>query len=1159
MLVKKHPPALVPALLAGALLAACGDKPAGPAPLADVRALLGASQAASAVVAAKAAVASRPESAEARLLLGLGLLAAGEAAAAEIELNRALELGQPADDVLPALAQALLGQRKFDALGGPFAQRRPARADAAASFLTHLAEAQAIQGRRDEARRLVAEALQAQAQHPAARLLEARLNAADGQTEAAMQQLETLLASTPDDPDLWLFKADLLAAMRAPAEARTEALNRALAIRPDLADAHAGLIGMALAAGDLATAQARQQRLAQLLPRHTATLYFEAVLAEENGDLARMREIAQGLLRRAPQDTAVLMLAGRAALDAGAFGQATALLTQAARLAPRNAEPSRLLAQAFVRTGWPDKALAVLKPFTGADASDADALALAAQALQLRGDRSGAQAQLRRAMALRPDDAGLRLAWMLLQPGSVGDAAAMAPLQALAASGRTQDTLALVKAQLARRDFAAAARTLEQLSRQRPDWAVPDELRGHLALLQRDREAARGHFQRALDKQPGHFTALLALVQLDTAARQPESALRRLDGFLARQPRHLEALLAKAALLRERKAPQPEVQAVLAEAVRAHPHDPKAHLALIGALDAAQRPAEMLVAARAATAAIPDHVDLMDRLGVAQMANSELLQAETTFKRLAALQSDRAHPYVRLAEVQLMRAQPDNARHSLRMARQVEADDPDALRATAAMALRDGRLADAQQLAQEARTRWPAQTLGLLLEADVAAAGQQWPAAEQAYRAALALQPGAPEITQRLHDVLVAAERRDAARQLLDAWSADHPGDLALWQHLASDSLARRDWPEAEARYRQLLARAPNDVLVLNNLAMALASQNNPEAVALAEKAVALSAQQPQVLDTLARAYAASGQLAQAVDTQRRAVLQAPHDRALLLALAQLQLRAGEAEKARESFIQLTRIGLGTPLGAEAEQLRQALGLPAGAALQGNAAWQTTEADPARPRAAETGGAPRPGFAAWRERAEMLLTGLLALAGLGLAGLGARAAARPPFISVTRELALAVPPALLEAQLRDLRQWERCSTLPAFRRTATRQLAPASGPALQCRWQGPGDGGSVEVFPPELAGHVLVEQVFGSRPDAPRQLWDFELAAGPDGGTLLRCTARETAGFAQRLVQPLTGRERRIGRQLAQELAAWKAALQAAPATAATVPPAVPA
>lgn len=1142
----------MPALLLTALLAACGDRSADTPSLNQARELLGANQAASAVAAAKTAVDRQPGSGEARMLLGLGLLAQGEAGAAEIELNRALELGQSADDVLPALAQALLAQQKFDALSGPFAQRRPTRPDAAASFLTHLAEARAIQGRRAEARSLVAEALQAQPLHPAAQLLQARLTAADGQATAALAQVEAMLTRTADDPDLWLLKADLLASTGASADARTQALNQALSIRPDLAAAHAGLISLALAAGDLATAQARHRQLAQVLPRHTTTQYFEAVLAEESGDMVRTREIAQALLRRMPQDTAVLMLAGRSMLDAGAIGQATALLTRAAKLAPQNAEPSRLLAQTFVRTGWPDKALAVLKPFVGPEARDADALALAAQALRLKGDVAGAQAQLRRAMALRPDDAGLRLSWMLMQPGQAADPAALAPLQALAEGGRTRDALALAKAQMARRDFAAATRTLEQLSRQQPSWAAPDELRGHLALLQRNREAARGHFQHALDKKPDHFPAVLALVQLDIAARQPEAAQRRLDAFLTRLPQHLEAQLAKAALLRQRGAPTAEIQSVLADAVRAHPYDPKAHLALIDALESAQRPAEMLVAARAATAAIADHVDLMDRLGVAQMANSELLQAETTFKRLAALQLDRAHPYVRLAEVQLQRAQADHARESLHRARQVEPDDPDALRATAAMALRDGRLADARLLAQEARTRWPGQTLGLLLEADVAAAGQQWAAAEQAYRAALALQPGAPEITQRLHDVLLAAGQRPAAEQLLAAWTAAHPRDLSLWQHMASDSLARRDWPEAEARYRQLLARAPGDVLVLNNLAMALASQHKAEAVALAEKAATLAPQQPQVLDTLARAYAGSGQLAQAVDTQRRAVLLAPHDRGLLLSLAQLQLQAGEAENARASFIQLTRIGLGTPLSPEADQLRQTLGLPRGAALQGNVAWDGAEAV-SSPRAADAGAS------AWSERAETLAAALFALAGLAITGLGVRAATRFPVTSATRDQALALAPARVEALLRDLRHWAGWSTLPPFQSQATRQLATTGGPALQCRWQGQGRDGVVDVLPPDLSGHVLVEHVFGSHPEAPRQLWDFELAAGPQGGTALRCTVREPATFWQRLWHPLTRREQRLARTLEKELAAMKAAFERDEAAAAPVPHDTPA
>ncbi|MBP6898508.1 MAG: PEP-CTERM system TPR-repeat protein PrsT [Burkholderiaceae bacterium] len=1142
-------------ILALAALGGCGERPAD-ADADAVRAArptpAAAGPAASAVAAAKRAVDADPESAPARLQLGSALLANGDAAAAEIELNRARSLGQPADDVLPPLAEALLAQRKFDLLLGAFAQQLPSRPEAKASMLRHLAEAQAMRGDRAAARQLLARALEAQPRHLGARLLEARLSAADGQPQQALERLEVLLTEAADQPDLWLLKAEVLALLRAPEAPRKEALEQALALRPDMAAAHAGLISLALQRGDVAGAQARHGRLAKVLPQHSTTLYFEAVLAEQTGDGARARGLAQELVRRLPNDTAVLMLAGRAAMNAGTYGQAAALLNRATQLAPGDAGPRRLLAEASLRTGWPDKALEALRPFTGAEARDAEALLLASRALRLKGDAAGATALARRALALRPDDVVLRLAVGLWLSGRVREATTVDPLEPSNADPTTGGLPALVRLQIAARDLGGAQRLLDRLGSERADAPVMLELRARLALAQGDRPAARALLERVQPSpsSPPHgavpYAVVALLARLDLDDKRPDAALARLDAHLLRVPRHLEARLAKAVVLQRTAADPAQVLAVLGEAVRQHPYDPKAHLALIDALDGARRWEAMLVAAQAATSAVPDHVDLMDRLARAQLARHELLQAESSFKRLAALMDGRAYPYVRLAEVQLMRAQVDSARASLRQARLFEPDDVDALRASVAMALRDGRNAEALELAKEARRRWPGLVLAPLLDADIAAASQQWAQAAQAYREALALQPASAEITQRLHDALRAAGQAEAAARLLAAWQGAHPGDTVLLQHLASASLARQDWATAEARYRQLLAQLPDDVLVLNNLAVALARQHKPEAVAVAERALARAPNEPQVMDTLAMAHAEQAQWARAIELQRRAAALSPLDRGLLLNLATLQFRAGDLDAARESFVLLTRIGLGTPLGADAEKLRQQLGLPAGSVLLGNEAWQASS--PGRPSVsvpvADTAAQPAPSR---RELVEAVLWGAVALLGLGLGALLLHVASRPPFVHVERRIGLAVAPEAVRAWLEDLRRWEPWSGLPAFAAGATRRYEPAApSPAMRCRWQGPDGraGGTLELLPAPEPGHVLVESLLAGA-DGERQLWSFVPAAAPDGGTLLAWSVHEPADFGRRLRHLLLRHERRIAAHLQADLARLKGRAEA--------------
>ena len=98
---------------------------------------------------------------------------------------------------------------------------------------------------------------------------------------------------------------------------------------------------------------------------------------------------------------------------------------------------------------------------------------------------------------------------------------------------------------------------------------------------------------------------------------------------------------------------------------------------------------------------------------------------------------------------------------------------------------------------------------------------------------------------------------------------------------------------EALAEWRQAMALDPKHVPALNRAALVLAASPDPslrngsEAVALAERAVALSAERdPAVMDTLAAAYAEAGRFPEATRTARRALNLANQQRDAQLAQA---------------------------------------------------------------------------------------------------------------------------------------------------------------------------------------------------------------------------------------------------------------------------------
>jgi predicted Zn-dependent protease len=185
-------------------------------------------------------------------------------------------------------------------------------------------------------------------------------------------------------------------------------------------------------------------------------------------------------------------------------------------------------------------------------------------------------------------------------------------------------------------------------------------------------------------------------------------------------------------------------------------------------------------------------------------------------------------------------------------------------------------------------------------------------------------QPG--DSAQRLHSALIGGGQQAEARRLAADWRQRHPDDLLFAQYLGDIALAEGHADAAEAFYREVLAKRPQDPVALNNLAYTLALQKKPGAVTLARQALLAAPDAPAVLDTLAFCLAAEGELPQALLAQGKAVQAAPEAPMLRLQLARLQLQAGDKSGARAELAVLARLGSGFARQAEVAALLKSAG-----------------------------------------------------------------------------------------------------------------------------------------------------------------------------------------------------------------------------------------
>ena len=201
-----------------------------------------------------------------------------------------------------------------------------------------------------------------------------------------------------------------------------------------------------------------------------------------------------------------------------------------------------------------------------------------------------------------------------------------------------------------------------------------------------------------------------------------------------------------------------------------------------------------------------------------------------------------------------------------------------------------------------------------------------WPwVAAAAFRKALQ-KPDSAAAAARLHFTLASGGKADEARQFADGWLQQHPDDLGFRFHLGDMARNGGDLVAAEARYREVLKRLPDNVMALNNVAEVLLRQKKPGAVALAQRAVTLAPNRPALMDTLAMSYAGDNQLDKALDLQRQVVAQSPRSAVFRLNLARLQLQAGDKDGARAELDKLARLGSSFDGQAQVQQLLKDLG-----------------------------------------------------------------------------------------------------------------------------------------------------------------------------------------------------------------------------------------
>jgi putative PEP-CTERM system TPR-repeat lipoprotein len=543
-------------LIAAAALTACGP-PSTEELLAEAQTALAEREPRTAEIHLKNLLEREPDHVVARTLLGELLVNTGDAAGAEFNLERALELGaDPATVELPLL-RALLSQGKFPAVleriaagtavlsGADEIMRRNIKGAAhralgefeaaettyraalaldpqAVTTRIELASLYVDSGRYAEARPIAAEVLAAQSDYLPAVLLLGRIDSVEGRVV---------------DAERWFEQGAQLA--------------RTTGASTDYIAAIQQLIEVQLTQGKVDEASGNVDTLLAFDSVGPAARYLKARIEVEQGNLDVAEQGLERVVADAPEFWPAYALLGRINAAQNQLGQAAMYLRTAFNNNPSDAGVRLMLAEMYLRQNNLEGARELFKGSEGLTVPEGIVMALAGRSSLQAGQPSLAAEFFERSEQSPPANLRelLELSSIYVTAGELDRAVRVLESSSFDLPESEQlISYVLTLVQLRRGDVTAAAATAARLAEQREPSAWLSTLRGSIAALAKDFPGARAFFGEALTLERDHVPALLGLARVALAEDNAGEAAEHLHRVLEVEPQHVNAILGLAEL-----------------------------------------------------------------------------------------------------------------------------------------------------------------------------------------------------------------------------------------------------------------------------------------------------------------------------------------------------------------------------------------------------------------------------------------------------------------------------------------------------------------------------------------------------------------------------------------------------------------------------------
>ncbi|MEX2123371.1 MAG: XrtA/PEP-CTERM system TPR-repeat protein PrsT [Woeseia sp.] len=919
------------ALLPLLFIAACGLGMDNAARLARAQAAFESSEYRAAIIDAKNILEQEPQNREARLLLGRSSIRVNDAATAEKELRRAIELGSDLRTVAVDLGRALLSLRRFEQLLEEIQPELAQNETERLGILRMRGDAMMGLQRPGDARDMYLEVLAADGDDMPARLGVVSSYVAEENNAEARKSLDEALRIEGKYVPARLASGSLYLAMLDPGAAVDEfALAHELASTASDTDAQVsalvGLIESRLAQNDLGAAKVAAAQLQEFAPDNLSTIYVTARIAYMGEDYETAQAKLQQVLKAAPEYRPAQFLLAAVHFKRGNMGQAEMHLSSVISAAPDNADARKLMAEIRLHQHRADEAVDVLRPLLGSTDTDAGALNLAVRASLEAGQYNNAIQYLREEIENKPDNVDLQLdlAAAYLAAGQVDEAETLLSSSPDdSAQNAYRRDLLQVMSPLRRGDSTTALRDAEAMAVRWPEDARVRNLIGGIALSTDDPDLARESFMAARRLAPADLSTYYNVARVDIEQGDFDAARGQYLAALEQQPESIEVMVALARL--EARAEKSDAALQWLEKARAA--DPAAIMPrlLLARLYISERSFESATqVAYEAVRLEGSNAEARNLLGLAQQELDQNADALANFEQAARLDPEEAAYRMNQARAQAASGNYALAERTLSGSGGIDLDNIQSSVMIASLKARQGDSDAALKIAKDLQARYPDNGIPFALEAELLAAASRFGEAAAAYDKALSLRKDDRRLAVRAFQVRTTGELENPEAPLLN-YLNERPLDTELRLVVAQSHQARGETARAIEEYEQVVSMAPDSYVALNNLAWEYFQSGDPRAEETARSAYEQSPQDGSVADTLGWIQVQKGNLDEGIPMLRQAVENGPDNPEVRYHLAAALAAAGDKAEARRILEDILDGADGFAARQEAEELLTSL------------------------------------------------------------------------------------------------------------------------------------------------------------------------------------------------------------------------------------------